>query len=333
MIIDAHGHVSLPPEAYQYQAQLIASSGNPHSGPPKISEERQLIGMERTIKAIDAAGTDIQLVSPRPYHLMHSLGPRNIVEKWTRFVNDQIAENVRLKPDRFIGVGGLPQFRTEDLSECVRELERCVTQLGFVGCLLNPDPLEGGGTPPGLASKYWYPLYEKFCELDVPLHVHSAGCTSPRESYTLHFINEESIAVIELLESSVFDDFPTLKVLMSHGGGAIPYHAGRFRSWSVRQGGRDFDESLRLLRYDTCVYSEEGLDLLLNVVGADRVLFGTEAPGTGAAMDPKSGRQFDDMLPLVRASARLTEAQKTDVLSQNAIEFFGLKSLVQRKVG
>lgn len=328
MILDAHGHVSLPPEVYQYQAQLIASRGNPHAGPPKISEERQLAGMQRTLTAIDAAGTDTQLISPRPYHQMHSIGPKRIIDTWTRFVNDQIAENVRLKPDRFIGVGGLPQYLDGDLTECVRELERCVTELGFVACLLNPDPMEGDGTPPGLADEYWYPLYEKFCELDIPMHIHSASCTSPRESYTLHFINEESIAVMQLLDSNVFKDFPSLKVLISHGGGAIPYHAGRFRSWRARHGREDFDVALRRLHYDTCVYSEEGLDLLLNVVGSDNVMFGTEAPGTGAGMNPKTGRQFDDMLPLVEASPRLNEQQKARVLSGNAIDFFKLQNRV-----
>ncbi len=102
---------------------------------------------------------------------------------------------------------------------------------------INPDPGEASGleTPP-LGDRFWYPLYEKLVELDVPGHIHSAGCRSDRLPYSLHFINEESIAVVSLLNSNVFKDFPTLKILVSHGGGAIPYHWARFEASAIRRG-------------------------------------------------------------------------------------------------
>ena len=111
-------------------------------------------------------------------------------------------------------------------------------QLGFKGCLLNPDPYENSGTEaPALGDRYWYPLYEKLCELDVPAHIHATGSQSERTPYTLHFINEETIAVFGLVNSDVFKDFPTLKIVVSHGGGAIPYQLGRFdRAVAARQG-------------------------------------------------------------------------------------------------
>jgi 4-oxalmesaconate hydratase len=206
-----------------------------------------------------------------------------------------------------------------DLGPAVEELERCVAELGFVGCVLNPDPMEGEAPPPpGLGDEYWYPLYDRLCALDVPALIHSASCGSPRESYSLHFINEESIAVLGLLNSRVFTDFPTLKVVVAHGGGAIPYQLGRFRAGGVKTGKQDFAERLRLLNFDTCVYSQAGLDLLFTVVGADNCLFGSERPGTGAAVDPSTGLSLDDLKPLVDASAALTDEGRGKVFEGNA---------------
>jgi len=187
------------------------------------------------------------------------------------------------------------------------ELERCVKDLGFVGCLLNPDPTEGEEqAPPGLGDRFWYPLYEKLVELDVPALIHSTSSCDPRESYTLKFINEESIAIVSLLDSAVFDDFPTLKLVVSHGGGAIPYQMGRFRAWAVRRRQRPFDEQIRRLYFDTCNYSAEALDFQLRILGVDNCLFGTERPGTGTILCGHTGRDFDDLKPAIESIAWLT---------------------------
>lgn len=318
MIIDAHGHTLAPAEVYEYQAKLIARRAA--FKPPALADDLLTGKLKEHVALLDAAGTDVQFISPRPYTMMHSLFSAGVVRAWTTFVNDVIARQCGLCPDRFRGVAGLLQFRDHDLAPAVEELERCVTELGFVGCLLNPDPLEGDGPPPALGDPYWYPLYERLCELDVPAMIHSASCSSPRESYSLHFINEESIAVLGLLESRVFDDFPGLKIVVAHGGGAIPYQLGRFRAKGLRAGGggRDLAERLGLLHYDTCVYSEAGLDLLFRVVGPDRCLFGTERPGTGAAIDPRTGRSLDDLRPVIDSLERLSDDDRRLVFESNA---------------
>src|SRR5690606_38358332 len=169
---------------------------------------------EGLIRIMDKNGTDVQFISPRPYMMAHSIRPSKVSAEWNRLVNDVIHRQCQMFPDRLRGVAGLPQYRDESPQNCLAELERCVKELGFVGCLLNPDPTEGDGPPPpGLGDRFWYPLYEKLVELDVPALIHSASCCSPRESYTLKFINEESIAIISLLDSTVFEDFPTLKLV------------------------------------------------------------------------------------------------------------------------
>jgi 4-oxalmesaconate hydratase len=134
----------------------------------------------------------------------------------------------------------------------------------------------------------------------------------------LKFIVEESIAVVSLLDSRVFEDFPTLKIVVGHGGGAIPYQMGRFRAWNRRrQEARSYDEKLRQLYFDTCNYSKESLDFLFRVVGVDNCLFGTESPGTGSVRDPDTGRDFDDLKPVIEAIEWLTPADRQKIFEGN----------------
>lgn len=327
MIIDIHGHVSLPPEVLAYKAQLSASLGNPDVGPPGLPDDRLRDVAQRHLDLLDKVGTDVQLISPRPFHAWHSQRPHKIVVDWTRHVNDVIARTCAMFPDRYVGMGGLPQGTDLSLDTALAELERCVRDFGFVGFLLNPDPSEGGKPePPGLGDPYWYPLYEKLVEYDVPVLIHSAACASSRESYTLHFINEESIAVVSLLESEVFTRFPDLKIIVGHGGGAIPYQIARFESWRVKNHNPErFEQSMRKLWYDTCVYNAPGLDLLFKIVGPDRCLFGTELPGTGTEVDSVTGRVFDDLKPVIESEIGwLSADQKAQILEGNARSLFRL---------
>src|SRR3989475_659600 len=232
MIIDMHGHVTAPPEFYAYKSGLLASRGYHGKGSPGISDERMHQAARRHLDLLEGVGTDVQFLSPRPFQLMHSEQPQSIVRWWVEANNDLIARQCRAYPDVFRGVCALPQAPGGDLRPCVEELERCVKQQGFIGCLLNPDPTEGTGLQPTLDDEYWYPLYEKMVELDVPALVHSTACRNPRESYSAHFIAEESLAILNLCKTSsrVFKDFPGLRLIISHGGGAVPYQAGLWRS-------------------------------------------------------------------------------------------------------
>lgn len=319
MIIDSHAHVVMPPQSFRFMAELVGGRGNP-SVPPKIADEAVRKAADELLSIMDSVGTDMQFISPRPYLQMHSVRPGRVTELWTRHCNDLIARMVAMHPDRLRGVAGLPQHLHESPSvRVVAELERCVEQLGFVGCLINPDPTEGSELPPpGLGDPFWHPLYEAMVRLDVPGLIHSAGSCSPRESYTLKFINEESIAVISLLGSDTFTRFPALKIVVGHGGGAIPYQMGRFRSWSVRKGDKaSFDEQLRQLHFDTCNYSQDSIELLLKVAGVKNVLFGTEKPGTGSARDPLSGRDYDDMKPVIENITWLSADDRADIFECN----------------
>ncbi len=322
MIIDSHAHVVVPPESYKYMAELVASRANPAAA-PKLSDEAVRTAGQSIVDIMDKVGTDIQFLSPRPYMQMHSVKPAKVTALWTQHMNDLVHRTVQMFPTRFRGVAGLPQYRDESPGNCLAELEFRVKEQGFIGCLLNPDPTEGDGAPPpGLGDPFWYPLYEKLCALDIPALVHSAGSCQPRESYTLKFINEESIAIVSLMQSTVFEKFPALKLIVPHGGGAIPYHMGRFRAWSVRKGGAFFDDQLKRLHFDTTTYDQDALELLFKVVGADRVLFATENPGTGSAIDPRTGRAYDDLKPVIEAIPFLTEQDRRNVFECNCTKLY-----------
>lgn len=329
MIIDAHAHVTAPESLYTYKANLLAHRGAHGRGSAGATDEdiinalnAPVFGGSSHLEQLREAGTDMQIISPRPYQMMHSESPR-LVAWFTEETNNIIDRQVKLFPQTFRGVCGLPQSPGVSPKGVLPYLESCIKERGFVGCLLNPDPGEAGGieTPP-LGDRFWYPLYEKLVELDVPGHVHSAGCRSERLTYSLHFINEESIGVVSLLNSSVFTDFPTLKIIVSHGGGAIPYQYARFEASAIRRGLERFSDRMRRLYYDTVLYSKDALELLFKTVGADRCLFGTERPGVGTVKDPRTGRWLDETRYLIETFHWLSTADKQMIFEDNARKLF-----------
>jgi OH-DDVA meta-cleavage compound hydrolase len=331
MIIDCHAHTTAPAELWAYKASQLAARGSHGRGSVDVSDDELRealmtggIGGHGHLPTLDKIGTNLQLLSPRPFHMMHSEKPAKIVHWFTEEVNDVIHRQCKLFPDRFAGIAGLPQVAGRPIEESLPELERAVKQLGFKGCLLNPDPYENGGTePPALGERYWYPLYEKLCELDIPAHIHATGSRSERVSYSIHFINEETIAVLGLLNSDVFTDFPNLKVIVSHGGGAIPYQLGRWDARFIRRKKRLKDE-LRKLYFDTVLYTKDALELLVKTVGPDRCLFGAECPGVASILDPETGRHLDDIKPHFESIEWLTDAQRKMIYEDNARQLFKL---------
>lgn len=332
LIIDCHGHVSAPDALWVYKSLLLSHRGEHGRRFPEVSDEELLHFANKKEMApcghldmLDRNGTHMQLLSPRPFQQMHSEKPGKLVHWFTEETNNIIARTVKLMPERFFGIAGLPQVAGEPIEGALPELERAVTRLGFKGCLLNPDPFENrpGTEPPAMGDRYWYPLYEKLCELDVPAHIHSASSHSERSPYTLNFLLDETTAVYGLIHSDVFRDFPRLKIVVSHGGGAIPYHAGRFHASALRRG-EDFYAQLRQLYFDTVLYNEESLRLLIKTVGADNCLFGAECPGVGSAVDPATGHTLDHIAPFIAGFDWLSGEDKRKILAGNAIRLFRL---------
>jgi predicted TIM-barrel fold metal-dependent hydrolase len=326
MIVDIHGHTNAPPSLYAYKAGLTASKGAHGKGRPALTEEAMANAVKNHVtNHLDTVGTDIQFLSPRPFQLMHSEKPEKIVHYWVEANNDAIAMTLKLAPTRYRGVAGLPQCAGVPITNTFDEIDRCINELGFVGIMINPDPHEGDGTPtPGMGDEYWYPLYEKMVAMDIPALIHSASCKDPWDTYSNYFITTETRCIISMVASRAFDNFPKLKIIVSHGGGAVPYQVGRYRAFFGRhfEDSGGFDAQLKKFYFDTVLYNPEAVELLVRIVGSDRCMFGTENPGTGSYRDPASGKMLDDMKPVIEGIESLSQTDRSNIFENVAKQVF-----------
>jgi 4-oxalmesaconate hydratase len=322
MIIDVHGHyTTAPPALRQWRERQVASPGSVSSDALQISDDqiRETIDNGQ-LKGQQARGVDVALFSPTAGGMAHHLGNEETSLQWTHTVNDLVHRVCALFPENFVGVCQLPQSPGVAPANCIEELERCVNELGFVGCNLNPDPSDGYWTDPPLTDRWWYPLYEKMVELEVPAMVHSSTSCNPNFHGTgAHYINGDTTAFMQFLTSDIFTDFPTLKFVIPHGGGAVPYHWGRYRGLAQDMGRPPLEELLMgNVYFDTCVYHQRGIDLLIDVIGPSNVIFATEMIGAVKGIDARTGRYFDDTKSYVDAVSGLSDADRATIFEGNA---------------
>jgi len=300
MIIDCHGHYTTAPAAHTAwrQAQKDAFAAGMSPPPyPDISDNdiRTSVGGSQ-LKLMAERGIDLTIFSPRASAMEHHVGDEAVSARWAQVSNDLIARVVQLHPERFAGVCQLPQSPGVPIGRSVAELRRCVLELGFVGCNLNPDPSGGHWTSAPLTDRSWYPFYEAMCELDVPAMVHvSAVANANFHATGSHYLNADTTAFMQLLQADLVQDFPDLRLIIPHGGGAVPYHWGRFRGLADMLGRPPLEESvMRNVFFDTCVYHQPGINLLFDVIDAGNILFGSEMIGAVRGIDPQTGHHFDD---------------------------------------
>ena len=300
MIIDCHGHYTTAPATHQAyrEAQLAAfDAGQALPGPGAISDDEIRESVEANqLRLLRERGADMTIFSPRASAMAHHIGNEKVSKEWTAACNSLIKRVVDLYPDQFIGVCQLPQSPGVPIENSIAELDRCVSELGFVGCNLNPDPSGGHWTSQPLTDKSWYPFYEKMIELDVPAMVHVSGsCNVNFHATGAHYINADTTAFMQFLQADLFRDFPTLRFIIPHGGGAVPYHWGRYRGLADMLKQPPLTEHvMKNVCFDTCVYHQPGIDLLFNVIAIDNILFGSEMVGAVRGIDPQTGQFFDD---------------------------------------
>ena len=229
-----------------------------------------------------------------------------------------------LYPKNFVGVCQLPQSPGVPPKNSIPELVRCVEEFGFIGCNLNPDPSGGHWSDPPLTDRWWYPMYEKLVELDVPAMVHVSGSCNPNFHATgAHYINADTTAFMQFLTSDLFKDFPTLKFIIPHGGGAVPYHWGRYRGLAQDMKRPPLEELLlNNVYFDTCVYHQPGIDLLLKVIPADNILFASEMVGAVRGIDPRTGHYYDDTKRYIDNVDWIDTVAKEKIFNGNARKVF-----------
>jgi len=287
---------------------------------PTISDADLRASLEKAqLRLQRERGIDLTIFSPRASAMGHHIGSEETSIAWSRVCNDLIARVCSLYPKNFVGVCQLPQSPGADLSACLRELNRCINELGFVGCNLNPDPSGGHWTSPPLTDRFWYPLYERMTELAVPAMVHvSASCNPNFHATGAHYINADTTAFMQFLQSDLFRDFPTLRFIIPHGGGAVPYHWGRYRGLAQDMNRPPLEEALlENVFFDTCVYHLPGIELLTRVIPIDNILFGSEMLGAVRGVDPRTGYNYDDTKRSIDALP-LSQAERRKVFEGNA---------------
>jgi len=322
MIIDCHGHyTTAPSELETWRKQQLAQPADTSRAAPKISYDQIRESLEKAqLKLQRERGTDVTIFSPRASAMGHHLGSAATSLQWSQVCNDLVHRACNLYHDNFIGVCQLPQSPGVAPANCIGELERCVKELGFVGCNLNPDPSGGHWTDPPLTDRWWYPIYEKMIELDVPAMVHvSASCNPNFHATGAHYINADTTAFMQFLTSDLFKDFPTLKFVIPHGGGAVPYHWGRYRGLAQDLKRPPLGELLlKNVFFDTCVYHLPGIELLLKVVPIENILFASEMVGAVKGIDPETGYNFDDTKRYIDAVPRLSDQDKRKIFEGNS---------------
>ena len=331
MIIDCHGHYTTTPpgvEAYR-NAQKDTLAQNPdhlfEKGTMAVSDDeiRDSIANNQ-LKLQQERGTDLTIFSPRASWMGHHVGNASTSAAWTAHCNDLIKRVCTLFPDNFAPVCQLPQSPGTSIDNSIAELTRCVEEMDFIGCNLNPDPSGGFWKDARLGDRYWYPFYEKMVEYDVPAMIHVSGaCQHSLDTTSSYYLGADTTAFVHFMFSDVFIDFPELKFIIPHGGGAVPYHWGRFRGIAQDKGLGDLNERvMNNIFFDTCVYHQRGIDLLLDVIPVKNILFASEMIGAVRGIDPHSGHYYDDTKRYIDSNKALDTAQKKMIFEDNARAVF-----------
>jgi 4-oxalmesaconate hydratase len=329
VIIDCHGHyTTAPPQLGDYrdaQQALLASDPDAvgEKGVISISDDEIRDSLEGAqLKLQRERGTDLTIFSPRASWMGHHIGNADTSRFWSEHCNELIRRVCDLYPANFAPVCQLPQSPGAPIDSSVRELRRCVEEMGFIGCNLNPDPSGGYWTGTPLDDRSFWPLYEAMCELDVPAMIHVSDTCNPNFHTTgSHYLGADTTAFMQVLASGLFKNFADLRFIIPHGGGAVPYHWGRFRGIAQDRGWQTLDELMANVWFDTCVYHQPGIDLLVDVVPIDNILFASEMVGAVRGIDPETGHYYDDTRRYVDG-ADLSDADREKIFDGNVRRVF-----------
>ena len=328
MIIDCHGHYTTTPPAVGRwrEAQKAAVAADPRhvgsKGKIAVSDDEIRESLEGAQLAFQRErGTDLTIFSPRARWMGHHIGNEHTSKFWSQHQNELIRRVCDLYPNNFAPVAQLPQSPGAPIDASVCELRRCTEEMGFIGCNVNPDPSGGHWSGPPLWDRYWWPLWEAMCELDVPAMIHvSASCNENFHTTGSHYLGADTTAFMQALTSGFLADFEGLHWVIPHGGGAVPYHWGRFVGMA-QDSGWDFDGLLEHIWFDTCVYHQRGIDLLVDVVPADNILFASEMVGAVRGIDPTTGHHYDDTRRYIDKAA-LDDKARAKIFEGNARQVY-----------
>jgi aminocarboxymuconate-semialdehyde decarboxylase len=327
LTLDIHSHVGVP-RAGQFVAPHLdistvplAHFQSPETRAVNAKQEEDLksriTSLDQRLVHLDEMGLDRQLIMPPPPQCYYTV-PLDIAVEAARIVNDGLAEYVAQRPDRFTALGTVPM---PDGNEAAKELERCMTQLGFKGVQVLTNVAGKELSDPAFA-----PFWAKAEALGALVVIHPNGFTDAERLRRFYFNNvignplETTIALHYLIFDGVLERHPNLKVLAVHGGGYLGAYWGRIdHAWGARSDCHgDLPNPptsyLRKVYFDTVVFTVEQLRALVETFGADRILMGTDYPFDMMEADPV-GHVMD---------AGFDDATAAKIVGGNAKKLLGL---------
>lgn len=333
-VIDMHTHIVIPEvlaraKAVKLRGQgpgkrdwIPAESRKIHAAHSAGVDEKLRLGAAR-IADMDAMGVDIQVVSmnlPTPSYWAAAKTGREIA----RVCNDGIAAFVAAMPDRFVGIGAVA---LQDMRGTVKEMHR-LKEMGLRGVQI-PSAVRNHD----IGEPQFRPFWECAERLSLPVIIHPRGFTHDDRLHKFFLWNtigqplEEALAMASLIHEGVLDAFPDLQVVMSHGGGYLPYYSGR--------GDRAFDSRpepsanitakpstyFSRFHYDSVVFDPDMITRLGAVAGVDRIMMGTDYP---------RGEVENDPVGFVNRIPGLSADQRRQIMSTNAAALFGIPAKPKR---
>jgi aminocarboxymuconate-semialdehyde decarboxylase len=316
--IDMHAHLVVPevwPLIEQYsqaEADIGAFLRSPIAG--------RLTSVEQRFAEMERQGIDVQVISLHFQH-QHDWAERDLARSYVKLLNEKVAEQVDAHKDKLVGLGVVslqhPDLAAEQVTHAVREL-------GLKGIMMTT--MIGNEE---ISAERFAPFWSTCEELGAVVFIHPEGWTGGEQRFagagglgnTIGFPLDTSVSLSHMIFSGFLDKHPKAKIVLSHGGGFLPSYIGRADNCYVRnpQGCKTMAKTpsayLKDLYYDTLVYSPENLKYLMEQVGADRLVLGTDYPFPIASQDP-----VGDAL----AVQGLSDEQLEAILSGNVVKLLNL---------
>ena len=314
-IVERHRRPEHEPYEYYMGADSIAhNEGMLGSILPALTE------LAPRIEHMDRMGIDVQGLATFVSEYFY-WAPAQVAAESARIQNDNLAAAAAAHPDRFVPLGATVPLQDVDLA--IAELDRAVDELGFKG-------LQIGGTVDGrnLDEDGFRPFWAAVEAKGVPVILHPNGYPESQRLGDYFLVNcignplETMVAATRMIFSGLFEEHPGLKMVLLHGGGYLPFYAPRSdHTWKVRPETRARiperppSHYMKMLHYDTVVFQPLYLRHLVEVVGVERILLGTDFPFDMSETDP---------MGLIAATEGLEEADRAAIAGGNAARLYGI---------
>jgi aminocarboxymuconate-semialdehyde decarboxylase len=277
--VDFHAHLVDPAIYRETQAfSIFAQTTDPARAAAVIA---RMADLDARIAAMDAMGVAVQVLSSSLVHQCSYDAEPDTALRLDAAMNERIAQAAAKHPARFRGLGSVPLQAPERAAD---ELSRCIDSLGLSGVTISTRVRDREIGDPALR-----PFWERAEALGAVVFIHPAGNPDPRfrkwqlwNSIGQSF--EEAMAVASLFYEGVLDAYPKLKIVVSHGGGYMPFYLGRIARNYIEKPATRVNmtkpplDYVGMLHYDTCVYDPDTLSQLVAVVGPERIVMGSDYP-------------------------------------------------------